>query len=396
MQLLKRQHTCPTCRALVVPPKNGTSSSRGQHGPQSDAHQQGSNRSTSSIPLTSTGLNEILQLNLSSNSLSGPLPINIGKWKAVIDMDLSGDIRAGIGDFKGITHLSLSSNKLQGSIPPSTADMIDLEFLDLSRNNLSGTIPRSLEKLWNLKYFNVSFNILRGKIPDGGPFSNYSIQSFKGNQALCGAARLHLPPCKTNAHSPRSKKIRKLLEYVLPQVVATTILILALIIIFKRSSKTKASFLTHGDILPLPTWRRISYHELQQATDGFCESNLLGVGSFGSVYQGTFPDGMFIAVKVFNLEFKRAFKSFEVKCEMSLKEWVKQCLPSTVIQVMDTKLLSSRGRERLAAKDCALSILQLGGECSADLPEKKIDMKKVVVKLKKIKIKFLKDNERAR
>ncbi|XVE59741.1 hypothetical protein DITRI_Ditri05aG0070600 [Diplodiscus trichospermus] len=39
---LERQHTCPTCRALVVPPENGTSSSGGQHGPQSDAHQQGS------------------------------------------------------------------------------------------------------------------------------------------------------------------------------------------------------------------------------------------------------------------------------------------------------------------------------------------------------------------
>ena len=82
--------------------------------------------------------------------------------------------------------------------------------------------------------------------------------------------------------------------------------------------------------------------------------------------------------------------------EMSLKEWVKQCLPSALIQVVDTNLLSSRGREHLAAKDCALSILQLGGECSADLHEERIYMKKVVVMLKKIKIKFLKDIERAR
>ncbi|PPR80893.1 hypothetical protein GOBAR_AA39817 [Gossypium barbadense] len=39
---LERQHTCPTCRALVVPPENGTSSSGGQHGPWSDAQGQGS------------------------------------------------------------------------------------------------------------------------------------------------------------------------------------------------------------------------------------------------------------------------------------------------------------------------------------------------------------------
>ncbi|XWS71354.1 hypothetical protein CRYUN_Cryun03dG0131500 [Craigia yunnanensis] len=43
---LERQHTCPTCRALVVPPENGTSSSGGQHGSRSDAHQQGSSTSS--------------------------------------------------------------------------------------------------------------------------------------------------------------------------------------------------------------------------------------------------------------------------------------------------------------------------------------------------------------
>ncbi|XVF19543.1 hypothetical protein REPUB_Repub11eG0120600 [Reevesia pubescens] len=43
---LERQHTCPTCRAPVVPPENGTSSSAGQHGPRSDTHRQGSSTSS--------------------------------------------------------------------------------------------------------------------------------------------------------------------------------------------------------------------------------------------------------------------------------------------------------------------------------------------------------------
>ncbi|XP_039048545.1 ERAD-associated E3 ubiquitin-protein ligase HRD1A-like isoform X2 [Hibiscus syriacus] len=43
---LERQHTCPTCKALVVPPENGTSSSGGQHGPWSDAQGQGSGTSS--------------------------------------------------------------------------------------------------------------------------------------------------------------------------------------------------------------------------------------------------------------------------------------------------------------------------------------------------------------
>ncbi|XP_010276745.1 PREDICTED: ERAD-associated E3 ubiquitin-protein ligase HRD1B-like [Nelumbo nucifera] len=37
---LERQHTCPTCRALVVPPENGTNMASGQHGAQTEVHQQ--------------------------------------------------------------------------------------------------------------------------------------------------------------------------------------------------------------------------------------------------------------------------------------------------------------------------------------------------------------------
>lgn len=37
---LERQHTCPTCRALVVPPENGTSTSAG-HGSRPDVNQMG-------------------------------------------------------------------------------------------------------------------------------------------------------------------------------------------------------------------------------------------------------------------------------------------------------------------------------------------------------------------
>lgn len=74
---------------------------------------------------------------------------------------------------------------------------------------------------------------------------------------------------------------------------------------------------TDEENLPsLPEWRRISYHDLDQATEGFSESNLLGVGSFGSVYQGTLSNNMRIAIKVFNENIDRADKSFIVECEI--------------------------------------------------------------------------------
>ncbi|XP_020230081.1 ERAD-associated E3 ubiquitin-protein ligase HRD1B isoform X2 [Cajanus cajan] len=49
---LERQHTCPTCRALVVPPENGTPVAVGQQGSQSDSHRQGTGTGTGSAAQT--------------------------------------------------------------------------------------------------------------------------------------------------------------------------------------------------------------------------------------------------------------------------------------------------------------------------------------------------------
>ncbi|XP_052875345.1 receptor kinase-like protein Xa21 [Gossypium arboreum] len=280
-----------------------------------------SNVFSSSIPSTLTRLNYLLILYFSSNSLSGPLPIDIGKWKVLTSLDLSnnqfsGDIPNGVADLKDLTHFSLSNNRIMGSILESFDELLSLEFLDMSRNNLSGEIPKSLEKLCYLKYFNVSFNRLEGEIPERGSFGNYSIESFKGNEALCGAARLHVPNCKTRPlrNSKAKTKLKLIIYIALP--IASTILVVALIIIILRNKRRKDKLPTQEDMIPLGTWRRFSYHELRQATDGFNDSRLLGNGSYGSVFQGALSNGTIIAVKVFKLELEGAFKSFDVECDV--------------------------------------------------------------------------------
>ncbi|KAK8706306.1 hypothetical protein V6N13_049877 [Hibiscus sabdariffa] len=75
--------------------------------------------------------------------------------------------------------------------------------------------------------------------------------------------------------------------------------------------------------------------------------------------------------------------------EQSLRSWVEESMSSQLNQVVDTNLLSTIERERLAARNCALSILRVGLECSAELPAERPDMKEVVAKLKKIKVELL-------
>ncbi|KAM7515083.1 hypothetical protein LguiA_004666 [Lonicera macranthoides] len=273
-----------------------------------------SNNLTSTIPSTLWSLEDLLYLNFSTNSLTGSLSSNIGNLKVITKMDLSlnrfsGRIPSTIGSGQMLTFLSFAHNELQGSIPQSFGNLINLELLDLSNNNFSGTIPKSLEALRYLQYFNVSFNKLEGEIPIGGHFANFTAQSFMQNDGLCGVPRLQVQPCKRSRSSNLSP-----LKYILPSIVATIFLV-AFVIVFTKGRKKGAELHTQFSSLP-HAWRRVSYIELVQATNGFNKSNLLGAGGVGSVYKGTLSDEVNVAVKVFNLQLEEAFKSFDVECKV--------------------------------------------------------------------------------
>ncbi|KAK0578105.1 hypothetical protein LWI29_005179 [Acer saccharum] len=262
------------------------------------------NRLTSKIPSTMWSLKDILYIDLSSNFINRSLPIEIGNLKVVTVLNLprnqlSGDLPISFRDLKNLQNLSLEDNRLQGAIPDSFGDLTSLELLDLSNNNLSVEIPNSLEDLSFLKNLNLSFNNLEGEIPGGGPFANFSAQSFIGNKALCGDPQLQVPPCKTNSHR---KKPARLLIYILLGAAASTLLFLVIVFVLIRCRRRKQRVQSDDAEMSHPeSWRRITYSELFQATDGFSESKLLGKGSFGSVYKGTLQDGGLVAVKVFLL-----------------------------------------------------------------------------------------------
>ncbi|KAL5854000.1 hypothetical protein ACOSQ4_003802 [Xanthoceras sorbifolium] len=328
----------------------------------------GSNELTSFIPLSLWSLRDILEINLSSNSLIGTLPLEFGNLKVLTVVDLSrnhltGDLPTTIGSLQNLQLLSLRHNNLQGSIPVSFGGMTSLEFLDLSDNNLSGVIPKSFEALSYLKYLNLSFNQLEGKIPTQGPFVNFSAKSFIKNHALCGLPHLQVPPCKTNNH-PKSK-ITVVLAITLP---LTLVVCLNLIIMMREYRKRRSSQLAKNndvDVSQRATLRRISYHELFQATEGFSESNLLGRGSFGSVFRGKLLDGMEIAVKVFHVQMGRALRSFDVECEVmrgirhrNLVKIISSCtnedLKALILEYMPNGNLT----KCLYSDECFLDILQ--------------------------------------
>ncbi|XP_010051570.3 putative receptor-like protein kinase At3g47110 [Eucalyptus grandis] len=277
-----------------------------------------SNNMTSVIPFSLWGLRELIFLNLSLNSFNGGLPLEIGKMRAINSIDLSwnrlsGAIPSSIQELESLASLNLSRNLFQGLIPQSICHLKGLEFLDLSYNELSGTIPKSLEALAFLQILNLSFNKLSGEIPNGGPFGKFSVLSFIGNEALCGNAIFQVPRCKVNGMKSSRDKRLHILYIIVP--IVSAIFLVPVICLFRKRGNTSKKASVSMENLPRIDHPMISYRELCLATNNFSESNLLGAGSFSSVYKGTLANGIDIAVKLLNLHIEGALKSFDAECD---------------------------------------------------------------------------------
>ncbi|KAJ1429128.1 Serine/threonine-protein kinase, active site [Sesbania bispinosa] len=256
-------------------------------------------------------------LDLSQNSLSGIIPYEVGQLKNIMKIDvsenhLSGEIPGAIGECTSLEYLYLQGNSFHGIIPSSLASIKGLQRLDLSHNHLSGSIPKGLENISFLQYINVSFNMLEGEVPTEGVFQNASGLAITGNNNLCGGiSELHLPPCPVKGIKHAKHHNFKLIA-VIVSVVAFLLMLLIILSIYwmrKRNKKPTSDSQTIDQLV------KVSYKDLYNGTDGFSDRNLIGSGSFGSVYRGRLDsEDRFVAIKVLKLQNKRAHKSFIAEC----------------------------------------------------------------------------------
>ncbi|VVA25190.1 PREDICTED: probable [Prunus dulcis] len=151
--------------------------------------------------------------------MRGNIPNDIGNLSSLMVLDmgynqLSGSIPTSVGRLGNLQGLDLNDNKLQGYIPYQLCQLDNLAQLMLNGNQFSGSIPSCLGNIAALR-----IPSLQGEIPTGGPFQNFSAQSFVSNTALCGPARLHVPPCKTSTQKPNY------LKYLIPGIISAILLV---------------------------------------------------------------------------------------------------------------------------------------------------------------------------
>ncbi|KAF7847886.1 hypothetical protein BT93_L2482 [Corymbia citriodora subsp. variegata] len=279
------------------------------------------NNLNGTIPPQLIGLSSLsIILDLSCNHLTGVLPIEVGNLRTLNVLDISnnllvGEIPSSLGDCIALTSLRMGGNFFHGSIPRSIRSLGGIEELDLSHNNLSGQIPEFLVAFHSLKLMNLSYNKFEGMLPCEGVFKNITGTSVFGNNDLCGGLpEFHLPNCISKSHKNKRINITKFLTFAISLVLGTMALWVTfryLCWVKKEVDKPIPSFMDDSRL-------NISYETLLKATGNFSSTNLIGVGSFGSVYKAILEDnGMVVAVKVLHLVRRGARESFTVECEAS-------------------------------------------------------------------------------
>ncbi|XP_054820156.1 putative leucine-rich repeat receptor-like serine/threonine-protein kinase At2g24130 isoform X2 [Prosopis cineraria] len=327
-----------------------------------------SNQLNGSIPPNLSLMSRLERVFLSNNSLSGEIPSTLGDIQhlGLLDLSrnwLSGSIPDNFGNLLQLRRLLLYHNQLSGTIPPSLGKCVNLETLDLSRNKISGVIPTEVAALTSLKlYLNLSSNNLTGPLPlelskmgmvlaidlsrnnlsgriplqfescialeylnlSGsvsieGAFSSLTIDSFQGNDGLCGSVKgLH------SCHKKHSHHLILLL-----------ILVLLFVLLFgtpmfcmfrfnsgvrKRLAISSMWNLECEEERKELNYPRISHKQLVEATGGFNASSLIGSGQFGKVYKGVLQDNTRIAVKVLNVTSASDISgSFKRECQILKK-----------------------------------------------------------------------------
>ncbi|KAK6786259.1 hypothetical protein RDI58_014784 [Solanum bulbocastanum] len=113
---------------------------------------------------TNITTDQLALLSLKSQISSDPFHFLNESWSPAISVCHWVGITCG-SRHQRVNSLNLSSMTLTGTIPSDLGNLTFLISLDLGSNNFHGKLPQEIAHLHRLKFLDLSFNNLRGEIP---------------------------------------------------------------------------------------------------------------------------------------------------------------------------------------------------------------------------------------
>ncbi|GJM98098.1 hypothetical protein PR202_ga15074 [Eleusine coracana subsp. coracana] len=269
------------------------------------------------IPTVIFSSSTLVRIDLQQNNFNGSIPkvpkiMLTLQYLNLISNSFSGSIPPSLGNISSLLYLYLEDNNLVGGIPESLGHIRALPALALAANRLSGQVPLSLYNTSTLIYLDLRHNLLVGRLPGNLPSSIGSLSSKLDT--------LWLSLNRISGTIPEEIGNLKILTVLLmhdnqftgniPSSIGTLVLLACFFaVLLKRKRQQSSSWDFREQI-------KVSYEDIAKATNWFSSTNLVGSGSFGTVYKGTMAfDTNPVAIKVFNLNSHGASRSFSAECE---------------------------------------------------------------------------------
>ncbi|EXC25124.1 putative LRR receptor-like serine/threonine-protein kinase [Morus notabilis] len=223
---------------------------------------------------------------------------------------LAGEIQ-NLGSLQRLEKLNLSFNRLT-SFGSELENLVSLQILDLQNNSLEGTVPDNLGELENLHLLNLENNKLQGALPTSLNRDTLEIRT-SGNLCLsfstmtCNDVSSN-PSIETPQVTIFTKKRHSassgldhlaIILGVTGGALLAFFCIIILILLYMRKKRRSQVTYTGRATADIRNWnpeKVFTYKEIKAATNNFKE--VIGRGSFGSVYFGKLRDGKLVAVKV--------------------------------------------------------------------------------------------------
>ncbi|KAM7264127.1 hypothetical protein ACFE04_001810 [Oxalis oulophora] len=242
-----------------------------------------------SISPTFADLLDLKILDLHNTSLAGEIQ-NLASLQDLQKLDLSFNQLTSFGtDLENLVSLQvldLQNNNLEGIVPDSLGELKDLHLLNLENNKLQSTIPLSLnrESLEIRTSGNLCLSFSTMTCNNDASSNNPSIQ----------APEVTILPNK----KPTTPNHLAIILSAIGGVIFALFLISIAVFLYIKKDRDEVTYKPRTSI-EMRNWnsaRVFSYKEIKAATNNFKE--VIGRGSFGSVYVGKLSDGKIVAVKV--------------------------------------------------------------------------------------------------
>ncbi|XP_062111671.1 probable LRR receptor-like serine/threonine-protein kinase At1g14390 [Humulus lupulus] len=299
----------------------------------------------------------LAELNLGNNHLGPGFPslgnslVNI----VLTNNSLRSQIPSMLINFDKLQQLDISVNNFVGPIPTFLFSLPSIQSLNLAGNQLSGALSLNITCNAELKLVDLSHNLLIGKLPPciGSKSINRTVlytfncmssgnARYQRPYAFCHKEALAVKPPAKRKNKESGSKLGLILGIVGGVVGMTAVMGILILIIVRKSdtrnendqfdkislrSLPKPNIETRRVPQPmrlasigLPPYRVFSLEEIEDATNNFDASNLMGQASQGKVYKGRLSDGSVVLVKCLKLKQKHLVQSMIQSIEDSLSK----------------------------------------------------------------------------